>query len=311
MMAQWLSASANDRDRTADPQRPRPDDSDGPAAPPQRRARRARGLSRSLGARAGRATAGTAPAPGRRGRRPEPRPRRTGVGRAEPAHLPPRRRARGLWPGAARGAARRRPGLSLERRLAPSGAALGPDLDHLEVAPEIAARLRAMLARPRGLAVTPLPPHARRAAGDLGGRAPRGCSTTARRPRRRDPAGPPVLVVPSLINRAYVLDLGPGRPRCAGWPRGPAAGAARLGDAWHGGGRFDLDDYGARPPGAGAARGAGGGRRGRWRCSATAWAARSPRGSRRARRTGSRRWRRSARPGTSPRPAASPAASAR
>ena len=38
-----------------------------------------------------------------------------------------------------------------------------------------------------------------------GPRAARGCSTTAR------PGGAPLLAVPSLINRAYVLDLAPGR----------------------------------------------------------------------------------------------------
>ena len=91
-----------------------------------------------------------------------------------------------------------------------------------------------------------------------------------------------MLVVPSLINRAYILDLAPGRsllrwlaaqgfrPLLLDWG---APGPAEAG--------FDLDAYGARAAAAGARARRGGWPGGRCRWSATAWAARWRSGSRR------------------------------
>jgi len=130
--------------------------------------------------------------------------------------------------------------------LAAAAAALGPDLDRTEIAAELGARLAATL---RGLEAwqthpwrRPLadPPEIWRAGGarllDYGAA-----------PEATDPDGPPVLVIPSLINRAYILDLTAERSmlrRLAGRGLRPvlldwgAPGRAETG--------FDLDAYGAR-----------------------------------------------------------------
>ena len=118
-------------------------------------------------------------------------------------------------------------------------------LDQLEVAREIAARLNATIA---GLEVWQRHPYRRSLA------APPsvwrdGCSRLldyGAVPEAADPAGPPVLVVPSLINKPYILDLMPGRslmrwlaaegfrPLLMDWG---VPGPAEAG--------FDLDAYGA------------------------------------------------------------------
>ncbi|WP_198671084.1 alpha/beta fold hydrolase [Oceanibium sediminis] len=63
-------------------------------------------------------------------------------------------------------------------------------------------------------------------------------------PEATDPAGPVVLVVPSLINRAYILDLMPGRSFLRGLA---AAGLRPLLLDWGAPGmmeaRFDIEDY--------------------------------------------------------------------
>ena len=95
------------------------------------------------------------------------------------------------------------------------------------------------------------------------------------------PDGPPVLVVPSLINRAYILDLAPGRSMLR-WlaAQGLRPLLARLGHAGAAEAGFDLDRYGAERlvPALAVARRLPGGR-----CpsSATAWAGRWRSGSRR------------------------------
>ena len=124
--------------------------------------------------------------------------------------------------------------------------ALGPDLDRMAVAGEIAARLAATV---RGIEIWQSHPYRRRLEEPPAIWA-RGCSRLldfGRCPEATDPQGPPVLVVPSLINRAYILDLaaersmlrwlaGQGlRPILMDWG---APGAAEAG--------FRLEDYGAR-----------------------------------------------------------------
>ncbi len=93
---------------------------------------------------------------------------------------------------------------------ADEAAALGPNLDQVQIAAEIAARLAATI---RGLEIWQAHPHRR-----VVSEPPVVWSEGAARlidygatPEAIDPSGPPVLVVPSLINRAYVLDLAPGR----------------------------------------------------------------------------------------------------
>ena len=160
-----------------------------------------------------------------------------------------------------------------------------------------------------GASLSPRPSTIRRRSGRP---AARGCSTMARRPGSAGRDGPPVLVVPSLINRAYILDLAPGRsmlrwlaaqglrPLLLDWG---SPGPAEAG--------FDLGGYGERTAAAGAGRGAAA------RRAAGAGGGllhgRHARGRARgaARRRRSRRWSPSARPGTSPRPRASPAGSGR
>ncbi len=133
---------------------------------------------------------------------------------------------------------------SSERRRA--AAALGPDLDQMEVAAEIAARLTAMI---RGIEIWQCHPY-RRAVVDPPTLLGLGCSRLldyGAAPEAADPDGHPVLVVPSLINRAYVLDLEPGRSILR-WLA--ARGARPLLLDWGAPGSleagFDLQSYGER-----------------------------------------------------------------
>ncbi len=131
------------------------------------------------------------------------------------------------------------------RDLADAAAALGPDLDQVEVAAEVGARLAAML---RGIEVWQRHPYRRRVEDpptiwSAGGTR---LLDYGQAPEAADPEGQPVLVVPSLINRAYVLDLAPEwsmlrwlaaqglRPALLDWGTpGPDEAA------------FGLDEYGA------------------------------------------------------------------
>ena len=84
------------------------------------------------------------------------------------------------------------------------------DLDQVEIAREIAARLNATIA---GLETWQDHPY-RRTLREPPAIWSAGCSRLAdygAAPEATDPAGPPILVVPSLINRAYILDLAPDR----------------------------------------------------------------------------------------------------
>lgn len=119
-------------------------------------------------------------------------------------------------------------------------------LDQLETAAEIARRLAATL---RGIEVWQGHPY-RRTLEDAPAIWSDGCSRLrdyGAVPGALDPEGPPVLVVPSLINRPHILDLVEGRSLLRwlasrgfrpllmdwGYPRAAEAG-------------FDLDAYGAR-----------------------------------------------------------------
>jgi polyhydroxyalkanoate synthase subunit PhaC len=123
---------------------------------------------------------------------------------------------------------------------------LGPDLDQIEIAREMAARLRATL---DGLETWQRHPY-RRTLEDPDVIWSDGSTRLldfGRAPEARAPEGPPLLVVPSLINRAYILDLAPERslvrwlaargyrPLLLDWG---LPGASEAG--------FSLDDYGAR-----------------------------------------------------------------
>lgn len=125
-------------------------------------------------------------------------------------------------------------------------AGLGHDLDQIEIACEIARRL---LATVEGLEAWQTHPY-RRTLEDPPRVWESGCSrlldygATA---EATDPKGPPVLVIPSLINRPHVLDLIPGRsllrwlaaqglrPLLLDWGMPDAAEAG-----------YDLDAYGRR-----------------------------------------------------------------
>lgn len=127
-----------------------------------------------------------------------------------------------------------------------AAAALGPDLDQMEIAVEIAARLRRTI---EGLEMWQAHPY-RREMVDPPEIWRDGCSRLldyGAVPGAGGPGGVPVLVVPSLINRAYILDLSPGRSMLR-WLA--ARGARPLLLDWGAPGPreagFDLGDYGAR-----------------------------------------------------------------
>lgn len=131
------------------------------------------------------------------------------------------------------------PGLRPER-----GALAG--LDRIEVAAEIVARLQATL---RGIDVWQRHPF-RRSLDDAPAIWEDGCT------RLRDfgavaeaarPDGPPILVVPSLINRPYILDLVPGRSLLR-WLAGQGFRPLLVdwGEPGPGEMEFDLDAYGVR-----------------------------------------------------------------
>ncbi len=130
------------------------------------------------------------------------------------------------------------------------------DLDRFAVAREAAARLSATVA---GLEVWQAHPY-RRILEEPPALWRSGCSRLldyGAVPEATDPGGPPVLVVPSLINRAYILDLAPGRSLLR-WLA--AQGFRPLLMDWGEPGTieagFDLDAYGAERlvPGLAVAR---------------------------------------------------------
>jgi polyhydroxyalkanoate synthase subunit PhaC len=126
-----------------------------------------------------------------------------------------------------------------------AAARLGPDLDQIEIAREIAARLSATL---RGLEIWQAHPYRRHLVDPpaIWSAGSARLLDFGQAPEAADPAGPPLLVVPSLINRAYILDLLPERsllrwlaaqglrPVLLDWG---APGPEEAG--------FDLQDYGA------------------------------------------------------------------
>jgi polyhydroxyalkanoate synthase len=134
-------------------------------------------------------------------------------------------------------------------------------LDQVEVAREIAARLRAMV---EGLEAWQEHPY-RRALEEPPAIWQAGCSRLldyGAAPEAADPGGPPVLVVPSLINRPCILDLTPERSLLR-WLAG--RGLRPLVMEWGTPGPseagFDVEAYGAerlRPALARAQEAAGG-----------------------------------------------------
>lgn len=129
--------------------------------------------------------------------------------------------------------------------LAEAAADLGPDLDRIEIARQIAARLAATV---RGIEIWQSHPY-RRAMVEPPTLWRAGSSRLldyGAAPEATAPEGPPVLVVPSLINRAHILDLAPGcsmlrwlaaqglRPVLLDWGAPGRAEAA-----------FGLEEYGA------------------------------------------------------------------
>jgi polyhydroxyalkanoate synthase subunit PhaC len=128
--------------------------------------------------------------------------------------------------------------------LGADAAALGGNLDQLEIACEIARRLSATV---RGLETWQAHPY-RRTLPDPPAVWAAGCSQLLDYGATPDAAasdGQPVVVVPSLINRAYVLDLVPGRSMLR-WLA--AQGLRPLLMDWGTPGAveatFDLGDYG-------------------------------------------------------------------
>lgn len=129
--------------------------------------------------------------------------------------------------------------------LAEAGRGLGPDLDQIAVAREVAARLLATI---QGIETWQGHPYRRTLAEppvvwQAGGAR---LIDYGQAPEATAPEGPPVLVVPSLINRSYVLDLVPGRS----FVRALAAEGLRplvldWGEPGPAEARFNLGDYGA------------------------------------------------------------------
>ncbi len=136
------------------------------------------------------------------------------------------------------------PGFPWAPGLAEEAQGLG-GLDQLEVASEIAARLAATLAGIEAWQANRF----RRTLVDPPAIWESGCSRLldyGAAPEATDPAGPPILVVPSLINRAYILDLLPGRSMLR-WLAGQGLRPLLL--DWGTPGRaeqtFDLATYGS------------------------------------------------------------------
>ena len=138
------------------------------------------------------------------------------------------------------------PGFPWSGDLARAAAALGPDLDAAEVAAEAGARLSATL---RGIEAWQTHPWRRDLAEPptiwRGGGAR--LLDYGAAPEAADPGGPPVLVIPSLINRAYILDLTAERSLLR-WMAGRGLRPVLLdwGDPGPAESGFDLDAYGAR-----------------------------------------------------------------
>jgi polyhydroxyalkanoate synthase len=130
--------------------------------------------------------------------------------------------------------------------LARAAKALGPDLDRTEIAAEVGARLSATL---RGLEAWQTHPY-RRTLDDPPEiwRAGGACLLDfGAVPEATAPDGPPVLVIPSLINRAYILDLTDERSMLR-WMAGRGLRPVLLdwGDPGAAEAGYDLDAYGAR-----------------------------------------------------------------
>jgi polyhydroxyalkanoate synthase len=127
----------------------------------------------------------------------------------------------------------------------PAAARLGPDLDQIEIAREIAARLSATL---RGLETWQVHPYRRQlvAPPAIWSMGSARLLDFGQAPEATDPAGPPLLVVPSLINRAYILDLLPERSLLR-WLASQGLRPVLLdwGPPGTGEAAFDLQDYGA------------------------------------------------------------------
>lgn len=146
------------------------------------------------------------------------------------------------------------PGLAPER-----GAFAG--LDRIEIAAEIAARLRSTL---HGIEVWQRHPY-RRSLGDAPAIWGDGCTRLrdyGAVPEAARPDGPPILVVPSLINRPYILDLVQGRSLLR-WLAGQGFRPLLVDWGVPGPGEadFGLDGYGGRRlvPALAAARAIAGG----------------------------------------------------
>ncbi|WP_162683402.1 alpha/beta fold hydrolase [Rhodobacteraceae bacterium DSL-40] len=124
-------------------------------------------------------------------------------------------------------------------------ARLGPDLDRIEIACELASRLRETI---EGLEIWQSHPY-RRTLEDPPAIWSEGCSRLldfGQVSEASNPEGEPLLIVPSLINRSYILDLAPGRSLLR-WLAGRGFrplmldwGAPGLAEAG-----FGLEEYGA------------------------------------------------------------------
>jgi polyhydroxyalkanoate synthase len=152
------------------------------------------------------------------------------------------------------------PGFPWAAGLAEEAAGLG-SLDQLEVAREISRRLQATIA---GIEIWQRHPY-RRTLVDPPAIWEAGCTRLldyGAAPGAGDPSGPPVLVVPSLINRAYVLDLLPERSMLR-WLAGQGLRPLLLDWGTPGAGEagFDLAAYGTERllPALAVARGLAGG----------------------------------------------------